>query len=148
MARLVSLSGKVSLLAQADTIRESRRRLGAPGASRTIDFLVDDRPARFQGYPVVGEGDLVTIAGLDDHGVLKALAIRNRSTGVDYGGASAMQYLLFGLAILLGILTVTLDGLGILFLALACWVGSRLHQRARAFRLVRTSPTARSATKS
>ena len=141
MARLVSLSGKVSHLSQADGAPHSDPRRDGPGnGRRALRFMVNEQPTRYQGYPVVGEGDLVTIAGLEDSGVVKALAIRNRSTGVDYGGASAMQYLLFGVATLLGILTVTLGGLGLLFLALAVWVWSRLRRSARALTLVRATP--------
>ena len=120
MTRLVSLSGKVSQISPS-------------GAN----FMVDDRPASYRGYPIVGEGDLVTIAGLDRGGVVDALAIRNRSTGVDYGGASLLQYLLFGFAVLLGLLTFTIGGLGLLFLAMAGWVGNRLRRSARALRMVR-----------
>jgi hypothetical protein len=120
MTRLVALSGKVSQI--------------SPTGAR---FMVDDRPASYRGYPIVGEGDLVTIAGLEREGVVDALAIRNRSTGVDYGGASLLQYLLFGFAVLMGLFTVTVGGLGLLFLALAGWVGSRLRRSARALRMVR-----------
>ena len=142
MARLVSLSGKVSHLSQADTAPQFAHRLDGRGnGPRALSFLVNDQPARYEGYPIVGEGDLVTVAGLADDGVVRALAIRNRSTGVDDGGASAMQYLLIGAATLLGLLTVTLDGLGLLFFALAVWAWNRLRRSAWALTMVRTSDT-------
>jgi hypothetical protein len=146
MARLVSLSGKVSHLCRADTAPHPDRGRDGPGNGPcALSFMVNDQPARYQGHPIVGEGDLVTVAGLDDDGVVRALAIRNRSTGIDYGGATAIQYLLFGVATLLGLLTVTLDGLGLLFLALAVWAWSRLRRNARALMMVRTKPRTRPA---
>lgn len=143
MARLVSLSGRVSHLALAGPVSESRRRYGAPTATRTLNFRVNDHPARFEGDPPIGDGDLVTIAGLEDRGVLQTLAIRNRSTGVDYGGASAAQCLHFGLAILLGVFTLAWGGLGLVFLGIALWVGSRLRRQTRALTMVRTAGPAR-----
>lgn len=138
MTRLVSMSGKVSRLKEYRARAPARRsRLGEKSAERRLHFLVGDRPAFYRGYPVVGEGDLVTIAGFESGGVLNALAIRNRSTGVDFGGPSPALYLLCGSAILLGGLTLAIDGLGLFFLALAGWLGSRLYRRARALSLVR-----------
>jgi hypothetical protein len=144
MTRLVSLSGKVSRLSEESARAPTRRsRPGDDSAERRLNFLVGDRPAFFRGYPVVGEGDLVTIAGFEAGGILKALAIRNRSTGVDYGGASPGLYLLCGSAILLGAFTVTIGGLGLLFLALAAWLGNRLYRKARALSLVRAATPVR-----
>jgi len=147
MTRLVSLSGKVSRLSEESARTPIQR--SSPGensAERRLNFLVGGHPACYRGYPVVGEGDLVTIAGFEAGGVLKALAIRNRSTGVDYGGGSPGLYLLCGSAILLGAFTVTTAGVGLLFLALAAWLGNRLYRRARALSLVRAAAPVRAET--
>jgi hypothetical protein len=142
MARLVTLSGKVSQVSQSSMTYYSAR-LGPERTAPALSFRVADRPASYRGQPVVGEGDLVTVAGLEDGGVLKALAIRNRSTGVDYGGATVVQYLVLGLATLVGLLTVTVGGLGLLFLAVAGWIWSRVRRRSHALTLVRTAAPSR-----
>jgi hypothetical protein len=146
MARLVALSGKVSKVSPA-SLTDGSVRHGPRAASPVIalSFRVDDRPAYYKGQPIVGDGDLVTVAGLEDDGVLKALAIRNRSTGVDYGGATALQYLVLGVATLAGLLTVTVGGLGLLFLVVAGWIWSRVRRRAHALTLVRTAAPSRGA---
>jgi hypothetical protein len=105
--------------------------------------MVNDRPASFEGHPIVGEGDLVTIAGLETDGVVKALAIRNRSTGVDSGGGSPLLYLLFAGSIAAGLLTVTLGGVGVLFLLFAGYLGSRLRRSSRALMMVKSASPGR-----
>ena len=138
MARLVSLSGKVSQVSQSSMTHGSAWH--GPGSDSTVpalSFRVGDHPAYYKGHPAVGEGDLVTVAGLDDGGVIKALAIRNRSTGVDYGGATALQYLVLVVATLVGLLTVTVGGLGLLLLAIAGWIWSRVRRRSHALTMVR-----------
>jgi hypothetical protein len=137
MATLTTLSGKVS---QVAPIQASGSRQSGPGpdeAVTALSFRVGSQPAWFSGSPNLGEGDVVTVAGVTRAGVLAALAIRNRSTGVDYGGATALQYFLLGLALLFGIFTVRLGGLGVLFLALAGWVWTGVRRRTRALALVR-----------
>jgi len=144
MARLVALSGKVSQVSQTKLAQgASLEGSGTAGPAPGLSFRVDDRPAYYRGQPAVGEGDLVTVAGLEHGGVLKALAIRNRSTGVDYGGATALQYLVLGVATLAGLLTVTVGGLGLLFLAAAGWIWSRARRRAHALTMVRTAAPSR-----
>jgi hypothetical protein len=116
---------------------------GQASPDRRLSFLVDDQPASYEGHPIVGEGDLVTIAGPENHGVIKALAIRNRSTGVDYGGGSPLLYVVCAIAFAVGLLTLALSGLGLLFLALGGYLGSRLRRSARALSMVRNAVPAR-----
>jgi hypothetical protein len=136
MPELVALSGKVSGVLQVHAAHassaEGRGRLG-------LRFQVAQRPAWCEGTPNVGDGDLVTVAGFYKEGTLAVLAIRNRSTGVDYGGASAGQYTALGVALLCGALTLGRDGIGLLFFLLAGWVWLRLRRRDRALALVRTA---------
>ena len=143
MTRLVSVSGKVSHISPNGMELARRSWSDEVSPDRRLSFMVNDRPASYEGHPIVGEGDLVTIAGLETGGVVKALAIRNRSTGVDYGGGSPTLYLLFSAAIAVGLLTLTLDGLGFLFLLLAGWAGYRLRRSSRALSMVRTAVPAR-----
>jgi hypothetical protein len=135
MARLVSRSGKVSRLCyEVSGVRDGDE---VPRHPRyLLDFLINDAPARFRGYPVVGNGDFVTVAGVESDGVLNALAIRNRSTGVDYGEPSPFLYMACAGAVLLGVLTAR-SGLGLVPLALAVWLGSRLRRSTRALSMVR-----------
>lgn len=136
MARLVSQSGKVSRM----SYEVSGARDGDPVPRRPeylLDFMVNDRPTRFQGHPVVGEGDLVTVAGVETGGVLKALAIRNRSTGVDYGGPSPFLYMACAGAAVLGLATARY-GFGLILLGLAVWLATRIRRTARALSMVRS----------
>lgn len=143
MNRLVSLSGKVSHISP-DGMELARRYFAGEGSpDQRLIFLVDDRRASYEGHPIVGEGDLVTIAGPETGGVVKALAIRNRSTGVDYGGGSPVLYLLCIVALALGALTLTRSALGLLFLVLGVYLGTRLRRRSRALSMVRSAVPAR-----
>jgi len=139
MATLTTLSGKVSQVAPIHHMSGSRRSGPGPDEAVTaLSFRVGSQPAWFSGRPNLGEGDVVTVAGVTRAGVLAALAIRNRSTGVDYGGASAARYCILGLALLLGIFTVRLGGVGIPLLALAGWLWTGVRRRAKALALVRS----------
>jgi hypothetical protein len=148
MTRLVSLSGKVSRLSPSGMELAQRYFTGEASPDRRLSFLVDDRPASYEGHPIVGEGDLVTIAGPESGGVVRALAIRNRSTGVDYGGGSPLLYLLCVIAVAVGLLTLTLSGLGLLFLAVAAYLGGLLRRSSRALSMVRTDLPARGISRS
>jgi len=145
MARLVSLSGKVSQVSHRSMTHAALVQQRPDRPEPAFSFRVNDRLACFRGRPGVGEGDLVTIAGLEVGGVLKALAIRNRSTGVDYGGATALQYLALGLAILVGLLTVRRGGVGLVFLAAGGWIWSRVRRYSQALTLVRAATPNRQA---
>lgn len=138
MTQLVSLSGKVSHISPDGMELARRYFTGEPGPDRRLSFMVDDRLASYEGLPIVGEGDLVTIAGPESDGVIKALAIRNRSTGVDYGGGSPLLYFLCVFTLVIGLLTLTRSLLGLLFLALGAYFGLRLRRRSRALSMVRT----------
>lgn len=141
MAQLVSLSGKVSHISPNGKELAQRYFSGEPTPDQQLSFLVDDHPAFYRGHPIVGEGDLVTIAGPETDGVVKALAIRNRSTGVDYGGASPVLTALCLMAIAAGLFTITLSGLGLLFFAGAAYLGTRLRRSSRALTMVQNAPS-------
>lgn len=137
MSQLILLSGKVSRM----SYEVSGARDGDPVPRRPeylLDFLVNDVPTRFAGHPVVGEGDFVTVAGVEADGVLTAIAIRNRSTGVDYGGPSPFLYIGCLLAVAAGVLTLRI-GLGLGLLALALWLGYRLVRTSQALSMVRSA---------
>ncbi|HSB53097.1 MAG TPA: hypothetical protein VLD58_02030 [Gemmatimonadales bacterium] len=135
MARLVSRSGKVSRLSyEVSGVRDGEEVPRHP--YYLLDFLVNDAPARFRGYPIVGDGDFVTVAGFEADGVLNALAIRNRSTGVDYGEPSPFLYMACVAAAVVGLLTARY-GLGLALLAVALWLGGRLRRSTRALSMVR-----------
>jgi hypothetical protein len=139
MARLVSRSGKVSRISyEVRGVRDGEEVPRRP--LYLLDFRVNDVPARFRGHPVVGDGDFVTVAGIESDGVLNALAIRNRSTGVDYGEPSPFLYMACcvacAVAAALGLFTARY-GLGLALLALAGAIGVRLRRTARAWSMVR-----------
>lgn len=145
MAQLVSLSGKVSQISPNDRELAQHYFSGEPAPDdRQLTFLVDNQRAAYRGHPVVGEGDLVTIAGLQSDGVVNALAIRNRSTGVDYGGASPLLYGLCVVTAVAGLLLLVVSALGVLLLGLAAYLGSRVRQGSRALSMVRTSSVTKS----
>lgn len=136
MGRLVSRSGKVSRISyEVFGVRDGAEVPRHPAYQ--LDFLIDDRPARFQGHPIVGDGDFVTVAGFESDGVLTAIAIRNRSTGVDYGGPSPFLYIGSALTLVAGLLTLR-SGLGVLFIALSGWLAYRVRRTARALSMVRS----------
>lgn len=135
MARLVSRSGKVSRLSyEVSGVRDGEE---VPRRPRyLLDFRVNDVPARYRGDPVVGDGDFVTVAGIESDGVLNALAIRNRSTGVDSGEPSPFLYMACAVLAALGLLTAR-HGPGLVLLAVAVWLGVRLLRSTRALSMVR-----------
>jgi hypothetical protein len=138
MAQLVSLSGKVSQISPNDRELAQHYFSGEPAPDdRKLTFLVDNQPAAYRGHPVVGDGDLVTIAGLQSGGVVNALAIRNRSTGVDYGGASPLLYGLCIVSTIVGLFTLVFTGLGLVILAAAVYLGTRVRLSSRALSMVR-----------
>ncbi|MFN8653835.1 MAG: hypothetical protein U0133_18150 [Gemmatimonadales bacterium] len=139
MARIVSHSGKVSRISYALPGRKDGDAVPRRPAY-LLDFLVNDHPARYRGLPVVGNGDFVVVAGVEADGVLTALAIRNRSTGVDYGGPSPLLYIVLAVALLAGLLTLA-SGVGLGFLAGAAALGLRLRRELLALAMVRTRVT-------
>ncbi len=142
MTRLVSVSGKVSHVSPSDReLAQSYFSGEAASDDCRLTFLVDQQPASYRGHPVVGEGDLVTIAGPQSGGVVNALAIRNRSTGVDYGGASPLMYGLCLFALVAGFLTLVFSVSGLLFFGCAVYAGSRVRRSTRALSMVRNTPT-------
>lgn len=139
MAHIVSHSGKVSRISYVLPGRRDGDALPRRPAYR-LDFLVNDHPARYRGHPVVGDGDFVIVAGVEADGVLTALAIRNRSTGVDYGGPSPLLYIVLAVLLLAGLLTLP-SGLGLGFLLGAVLLGLRLRRELLALAMVRTRLT-------
>jgi hypothetical protein len=67
-----------------------------------MKFRIDNRPTLFQGEASIGDGDTVTVAGIEK-GEFRALAVRNESTGVEYPGQIMLLYVIGALCILLGI---------------------------------------------
>lgn len=49
-----------------------------------FEFRVNGRPTKMNGTPVVADGDLVTVVGLDKGGEFAGYAVRNHTTNVDY----------------------------------------------------------------
>lgn len=122
MPQLVTVSGKVSHVSQtSSTHGQVQNGHGTVSTSHQLSFRVDNRPATMKGTPSIGDGDLVTIAGLDRGGIVETLAVRNRSTGIDYGGAKTVQYIAAGICGLLGVVTLPLAGFGLLLIGLAAW---------------------------
>lgn len=139
MARLVAHSGKVSRISYLlPGVRDGDAVPRRP--AYRLDFLVNEHPARYRGYPVVGNGDFVVVAGVEADGVLTAIAIRNRSTGVDYGGPSPLLYIVLAAAVLAGLATLH-SGVGLGFLLLAAGLGLRLRRDLLALTMVRTGVT-------
>lgn len=139
MARLVSHAGKVSRISYLlPGVRDGDTVPRRP--AYRLDFLVNEHPARYRGYPVVGDGDFVVVAGVEADGVLTALAIRNRSTGVDYGGPSPLLYMVLAALVLAGVATLR-SGLGLGFLLAAAGLGLRLRRELLALAMVRTRVT-------
>ena len=139
MSRLIAHAGKVSRISYMLPGMRDGDAVPRRPAYR-LDFLVNDHPASYRGYPVVGNGDFVVVAGIEADGVLTALAIRNRSTGVDYGGPSPLLYIVLAAALLAGVATLW-SGIGLGFLLVAVGLGMRLRRDQLALAMVRTGVT-------
>jgi hypothetical protein len=89
MSNLVAFSGIVSNVNYFSKTTGSVRvhRGSGSGSVRTkhsISFRVDNKPISYPGRPDLGEGDLATVIGGNNGGVVVALVVRNDSTGVEY----------------------------------------------------------------
>ena len=86
---------------------------GKVSSRQVYSFRVDSRPVSYESKEMVSlsEGDCVTCAGPLSGGVIKAMKIRNDSTGVIYGH-SPILILLAMLALLFLSLVLTSTGVG------------------------------------
>lgn len=99
---------------------------GKTTSKQVYSFRIDNRPITFESKnPVsISDGDLVTCAGPQSGGVIKAMKIRNDSTGVIYGHSPVLVLLgMIGVFIGAAMLTATGVGaiLGIPLLFVAAW---------------------------
>jgi hypothetical protein len=107
MAVIRVLQGKASRLTQTATGTGRQ-------AVHKASFLVGNHPAAFYGTCHLGEGDQVTLAGLELAGEFRAYAMRNDATGVEYLAPSSVGTSIF--ALLLGVL-VSMSGIVFTILA-------------------------------
>lgn len=95
---------------------------GKVRSKQVYSFRVGNRPVTYESKEMlsISDGDCVTCAGPLSGGVIKAMKIRNDSTGVLYGHSPV--FVLIGmLAVLFGSLMLTATGVGaILGIPLLC----------------------------
>lgn len=86
---------------------------GKVRSKQVYSFRVDSRPVTYESKEMlsISDGDYVTCAGPLSGGVIKAMKVRNDSTGVIYGH-SPILVLLAMLAVLLIALMLTATGVG------------------------------------
>lgn len=138
-------SGKVSHAAQvSETHGQIHNGRGQIRTFHKMKFRIDNRPAMFQGEASIGDGDTVTVAGIEK-GEFKALAVRNESTGVEYPGQIMLLYVIGALCILLGIpfafiiIGLPLLGFGAWFIYMG-WRNKQALELLRATAAAKLSP--------
>jgi hypothetical protein len=85
MSNLTSLAGRASHVNYfSSTSGSINRGKGRIRTRQTTSFRVDNHPVSFYGSPSLSDGEMVTVVGIDQSSVFKALALRNDVTEVTY----------------------------------------------------------------
>lgn len=154
---VIAVTGRVSNVREA-THTEGRIGQHAIGGTVTgkvsskqvYSFRVDSRPVTYEskGMLSLSDGDYVTCAGPLGGGVIKAMKVRNDSTGVIYGH-SPLLVLLGMIAVLLGSLMLIGTGvgaiLGIPVLCVGLYGLYKTWQLFQAAKAVQAAPVQRTA---
>jgi hypothetical protein len=119
---------------------------GKTTSKQVYSFRIDNRPITFESKnPIsISDGDLATCAGPQSGGVIKAMKIRNDSTGVIYGHSPVLVLLgMIGVFIGAAMLTATGVGaiLGIPLLFVAAWGFYKTSQLFASTRAVESQGT-------
>jgi hypothetical protein len=100
------VSGRVTHAAQvSETHGQIHDGRGTIRTFHKMKFRIDNKPAFFQGEASIGDGDTVTVAAVAK-GELRALALRNESTGIEYGSPTILYYIMGSFTVVLGLLTL------------------------------------------
>jgi len=123
---------------------------GKVRSKQVYSFRVDNRPVSYESKEIlsISDGDYVTCAGPVGGGVIKAMKVRNDSTGIIYGHSPVLVLLgMIGvlLASLMLISTVVGAILGVPVLCIGLWGLYKAWQLFQSTRAVETTPVQRTA---
>jgi len=124
-----ALSGEIKNLAESThtsgTTGNNAVAQGHIKSKQVYSFRIGNNPVVFESKSLVGisDGDSIICAGSEENGVLKALKIKNETTGVTYGGSIILAFistlLVFGVALMGAVMSMVL---GVPLFILGFWV--------------------------
>jgi hypothetical protein len=103
---ITTLQGPVSHYKQStQTVGYSNEGTGQTRTAQVLTFRVNNRPVtfKFEDGGSVSDGDGVTVLGFDKAGTIKALCMRNDTTGAIFKASYIPFYIIGGLAALMGL---------------------------------------------
>lgn len=138
------LQGQISHVSSGfETFGRADRGTGV-SHTNTWTFRVDNKPVSFKTKQNLSfsDGDLVTAVGGERNGTFHVTCLRNDTTGAVFEPTATVAYIIGGLMILLGIITLVII-IGFIFIALGAfflWAG---YKGSQAVTILRNTPPAK-----
>ena len=134
------MSGLETLVGAVKDLRTATEVAGGQHGTSTTHvatFLVNSTPVRLQmpEAMLIGDGDVIAVAGRTKDGVFNAAAYRNSTNGALGKGAVGMYYLLGCVFSVVGVATLFV-AIGAVFLAAGLWMIWHARYLSRAYAAV------------